>query len=438
MKKIFAFVLAVFTLVAFSYYRTAQVDREVKAAPANVVLQSSSATPIKSGSLPRANFIVQNVSNANAYSKVPDIGSYAAYPSSINYTHPVNGPTTETLRETCASREGGAGSGLERLPWLAYYPGTNIPSNEQANNFEHDDATCSVYRLEGGRGEWLSPYWNSWALKGNYSTDATNWKNAVSTNSTAVDTTLFSDSPRAWKTNTIVPADYDFESLLFGKDVYDTYQLKSGGATFYRMEFDLTEEQLSAIDSITINSKADDFQKVYLNGITQDKPTMEKNVTHEPGVAVDAVNVTIDKTQLVGASNIYNLTQTGNVVAFQVNDKAVWHQNGASSNSNRAGLWFNIQINFTETPTPALTCDATPKEGLSPLVVMVTFGGGSGEYSVNMGDGTTLSNRTSPVYYTYAEAGDYDIIITDSASATCPVSVNVTDPTDPDGGEVAP
>jgi len=70
---------------------------------------------------------------------------------------------------------------------------------------------------------------------------------------------------------------------------------------------------------------------------------------------------------------------------------------------------------------------------------MVTFSGGVAPHSINMGDGTILSNRTSPVYYTYGSAGTRTVTVTDSSAVQqqCQVSVTTSPPTSGDGGEVA-
>lgn len=98
--------------------------------------------------------------------------------------------------------------------------------------------------------------------------------------------------------------------------------------------------------------------------------------------------------------------------------------------------------NFTENTdggdTPS--CEIRPESGTAPLVVIVSVSGGTPPYDITMEPGQTLSDRTSPVYYTYQTAGDKTVTVMDSDEkpATCTPIVSVTSPTSGGGGEVAP
>lgn len=87
------------------------------------------------------------------------------------------------------------------------------------------------------------------------------------------------------------------------------------------------------------------------------------------------------------------------------------------------------------------TCKVTPQSGLAPLVVKAEALTGLSPFDFEMGDGTVLTDRLTPVYYTYQKGGSYTVRITDSNGKTAictPGPVSVADPTDNSGGEVAP
>lgn len=104
-----------------------------------------------------------------------------------------------------------------------------------------------------------------------------------------------------------------------------------------------------------------------------------------------------------------------------------------------AGSTLSVVANFREVILP-MTCTVTPESGLAPLVVKVSVTGGKGPFSFNLGDSTILGNRNTPIYYTYAQSGTYDIVVSDSQSTpfTCSARATVSKPSSGSGGEVAP
>lgn len=97
--------------------------------------------------------------------------------------------------------------------------------------------------------------------------------------------------------------------------------------------------------------------------------------------------------------------------------------------------------------TSTLGCSVAPESGLAPLVVSVTTTSTElspllFDYDMNS-DGTyEYSGRPNIVYYTYSNPGTYTITVRHPDSgktATCsPSPISVENPTDSDGGEVAP
>lgn len=120
--------------------------------------------------------------------------------------------------------------------------------------------------------------------------------------------------------------------------------------------------------------------------------------------------------------------------------------------NGNVGCQANFVSSVTPPPpaTPTLSCSVSPQTGLSPLVVRADATvtnpvlGTTYQFSYNMGDGTTLDNKQSPVYYTYSTAGSYSISVSSAqvnggATVMCnPSSVTVSDPTSGGGGEVTP
>jgi hypothetical protein len=171
-------------------------------------------------------------------------------------------------------------------------------------------------------------------------------------------------------------------------------------------------------------------------------------------------------------------TATGNIqYQFDCDGNGTWDFTSPSTASTtytqscsyaNAGL-FNAKVQVTRpypsgstatstalvtavAPPATCTINATPSSGLSPLVVKVvvtpTGNLGSNSYSYNMGDGgSLLSGRGTVLYYTYADASTYKIVVT-NGSTTCLATTNA-DGTSSDtvtvgnanngtGGEVSP
>ncbi len=130
--------------------------------------------------------------------------------------------------------------------------------------------------------------------------------------------------------------------------------------------------------------------------------------------------------------------------------KTGYNFNGWNTISNETGTSYsagntitNITSNITLYArwTPSnVSCSVTPEKGLSPLVVKVEFSNGVPPYNLVMESGVTLTGRSTPVYFTYGSAGTKNITVSDNDSNTgnCTVSVEVTNPSDNTGGEVAP
>ncbi|GEM_PF-2136356 len=111
----------------------------------------------------------------------------------------------------------------------------------------------------------------------------------------------------------------------------------------------------------------------------------------------------------------------------------------------------NTALVTATAPPATCTINATPSNGLSPLVVKVTViptgNLDPNSYTYNMGNGeAALSGRGTVLYYTYSTAGTYKITVangssnvtTCSASATGSDQVTVGDTTSGTGNEVSP
>lgn len=121
--------------------------------------------------------------------------------------------------------------------------------------------------------------------------------------------------------------------------------------------------------------------------------------------------------------------------------------------SNSFSTW--AESNFTINDSgPTLSCNVTPEAGLAPLVVKVTAqaDGFPGQVTYDYDMDYTMSlinnweylNRSTPVYYTYGEKGNYTVRIRAKGGgiekdAICtPTPITVSPPTSGGGGEVAP
>lgn len=94
-----------------------------------------------------------------------------------------------------------------------------------------------------------------------------------------------------------------------------------------------------------------------------------------------------------------------------------------------------------------IKCSVSPQVGLSPLVVKVTTDfkglGKNPVFTYNFGSGeATQVGKPAIVYYTYSRAGNYVVTVkheTTGLTTTCaPNPIQVTNPTDSNGGEVRP
>jgi hypothetical protein len=471
-KKIFA--IMALTAFVFPSQLIAPIQAQAATAPSDIFMSSD----YKNARVDQTGTISKLI--------VSQSGEYSFYPRSVWVNdYQTNVKKDVKLRNSCTD-----GRPTE-MPWVAYYPPTNNPTNVEANNFYTAETGCADRETNGGSGHWLPVEWNNWALPSSLAVDTVNWKPPVFTTSLQSgqfhDVTGFTGvaAKAIWK-NDIGPIT-DSESWVNGKYTHtnssgvvdcnalttcwgelsepgkatgsEAYALKltSSGTSLFRQEFKLSTEQINFIKnansgnvSLTIKAQADDFQKIYLNG----QPLIggeATTISEGTGKAVN-LSITLSKAQLSSY-----LVEGDNVLAFQVVDKAVWYQN-LDATSNATGLSFDASLDFTA-PVVIPSCSATvnpnPANGQSPFVVMVSASVqnfiGNPTFSFDMGDGTAAAQRvdTTPInplvyYYTYNAASNptYTVAVRETTSnLTCtvtPATVTVTAPTDNTGGEVSP
>jgi hypothetical protein len=386
-------------------------------------------------------------------------GAYRYYPETATYTNTQGAVVTKNLRSKCSNGT------LREQPWVAYYSPTGNPSLAQSNNFASDiNSSCPDRYRNGGRGVWMPlEVYGGWGLptsNGASFAGNTGWITpAYIPYGAALWSDQFNDSSvpgeddpvRIWKTTATTV--YDNEPMIHGNDGNTDLSLLSQGTAYFRIEFNLTQDNIDWINANPANSvmnywsRADDFHIAYINGIELGR----KESIDPPPNQAGTINRPISPSQLrVGQ----------NVIAVQVADKATWHKEGFASNSNDVGYTFKLNFSFTDAPvTPAISCTVSPQTGLAPLVVRAditpnsAYAGRTVTYDYDMNwDGNAFSpeytGRTTPVYYTFQSPGSYRVrvkaatagspAIADQYATCAPDPIPVSPPTSGGGGEVAP
>jgi hypothetical protein len=405
-------------------------------------------------------------------------GDYGQYPmgSAVEWTDAGGTKHTIDMRTECGKL------GAKSMPWVAYFPGTGgaRPANEEANQFGSirtglgGKTDCYNRELSGGPGKWVDPnLYAGWGLSGRYRN--ADWTTPALTSGGQKSDWFMApnpDIPTIWKNNgpnndgNVIQADY--ENVLFAPDksyygqpanyykTGDTAELRSSGASYIRMEFSYTDTQWTFLNdhpttnfTLNLKAKADDFVRVYYNGIyLTEVPYID--IPSAPGVTSIDLNV----------PRQYINQKDNNVFAFQVVDKAAWHKVGAGASANAAGLWFDITGTFTDSTrevTPTCTLSATPTSGkaTAPSPTKITVSptdipaDANYTYSItaeNGGATTDLTNRAVTTWYTFPSGttgAGYNITATakNTTGATytsCSLNYKVKSPTSSTGGEVAP
>lgn len=457
----------------------------------------------------------KNTANYNYYTP-RSYNSYSKYPKSVTYTDAYNNIVTQQLRENCKAGTSNSvyrvgEKNNELLPWLGEYDdgAGHVITNQQSNDFLFNETptnyySCSRAAFSGGKGVWLPPQVpDLWAMPSNssYVGKSANWTYPTLGQNQLVDTdqmnNIFTikDLTRTWYSeynddfdlidhnigkvsDPNSPFRYaDHQQEIFGRSsgVTSTLHLRSSGTALMRLEFDLSDAQRDEMNLghayIEIISAADDFQKIHINGISNTttlvrntiKPSSPSGGCVQPIVLrhdrilgnLKGTQCATDPIDVAGGDEIntagYNFQSTNNVIAWQVNDKAVWTA-GQSSNSNTAGLAFQVDIKFTApTPPPSGSCNvsATPTKGLAPLVVRIDANPinlpDTTTYNYTVEPGVTIPNRGKTIYYTYPSTmtspTDYYVSAETSDHATScgpPYKITVSPPRGSSGSEVAP
>lgn len=232
-----------------------------------------------------------------------------------------------------------------------------------------------------------------------------------------------------------------------------------GGETIlFVRKFNLTDEQYKNIEGFRFEALTDDFSKVWING----NPIGEASesyfdLTESPEFRLHPAYGRVNKLSDEGDDwrEQKYLVPGENSIAIQITNRMHWEIVRSSDSAadkayrinkvemeNPVALYFRLFMDLKTPPPPTETspsCSVEPQTGLTPLVVKVTAIDGTAPYDYDMGDGTVLQNRETPIYYTYGEGGTKKITINDSNNKKIECSpITVKDPTDSSGGEVAP
>lgn len=254
------------------------------------------------------------------------------------------------------------GKTYKTMPWL----GDAGEINGYGGNLMLASGNCTDRYWDGGTGAapgpWIAPgAYGGWANKGTSTLGnaTTIWDGGTRSNAaypcTVADygtcTGHFSDAPQIWGMDHRYGR---YEAVDQYKDLYDRFArlggtatyggavngfyLFSSGTTLFRNEFTMTAGEIALTDHLTLNLKADDFVRVYLNGVA---------IATGTGSATSANNNIL--TDIDGASvrSLLSSTET-NVLAIQVSDKAKWSTvqpgNIYTRDSNAVGLWYNASF----------------------------------------------------------------------------------------------
>lgn len=422
-------------------------------------------------------------SSADGNNKVAAL-EYKNYPVSVLYTNAGGALTTDYIRALrtdvtpcVASPTRTSQNAYKVLPWQGVKVGK--VDNTVADNMAATSGNCSDRYNNGGvapsTGGWISPMaYGGWALRGvKNGADGSGlaWGQSVLTGGNT--TGHFTDSPKIWATN-FLPTNDQAVDLYRKSGESPSYtnitneKLLSSGVNFFRNEFTLSDDQINRLINLSYDVKADEFVKVYLNGVPLGVQSQSPAyyADYNTTGSVHRPNGTISKATLL---NTYSVRSGNNVLAFQVNDKAAWADLNGASTSNAVGLWYRAVFNLNPTvlgctdpnatnynpsatttnnsctyPVPTCVLSATPVNGSAPLTIQATIISSNmpngTTYNYTMGEGTVLSGRGTSIYFTYGTAGEYTISATASNLTPCGtgVRVKVIAPTNYNGGEVSP
>lgn len=306
------------------------------------------------------------------------------------------------------------------MPWLA----EDLDSNPTGNYYTQS-GNSSTREVDGGSvsGAWLNPTaYGGWANAG-----ALSWPTAVAlTNgSTVCDTYLRSTNGDygicpSWsvgaKTPLIWGMDHRFgrlstERIDHYKDLFQrvfeaaggtgavSYNqndrfVSSSGTTLFRNEFLMTRSQVDRLDSINLQIMADDFLKVYVNGVNIITGTTAQST------AITTLSAGSAQFETFKAALLANIDQNGentpHVIAFQVSDKARWGDLSSAdaiknwtTSSNAVGLWYNIGLTYSDLPSCSISASPSPTSGSTTLAWTTTDA-----TSASFSDGTAATVGT--------------------------------------------
>jgi hypothetical protein len=426
--KTFSKIIAIaflLTLMATPMQLGTQTAKAATRSPLDFTLTSNPANPVSFQSVVNPHFIALKPTAG---------GAFGTYPKTAEVTT-TQGTSTIQLRSACAAET----NGYTRLPWVAWdRGGNNSPSSSESKNFNSGRCQPTVSRkFSGGSGRFLPiDSYGGWGRSGQSLAADSSWMAPVVTTygtvvpeylagnakSRVIDSSLV---PQVWKQDTLPSYDsqLDLWPTAGGRKNDLPTKLLSSGAGFFRMEFDLSDAQFAAKDqlSLTMQFTADDFAKVYFNGVEVATKSNSAQSNPLPTYTLPAAAV----------------TKTQNVIAFQVNDQAVWDclkdsngcksRDGATkaafdaytSDSNKAGLWFKVEGTFdgsiTIVPADLVGCSVNGGETVkskTPVTATLTAVNFSTVTGWDLkGDGVLTNAGEQVVRSTYATPGTYKVKI---------------------------
>lgn len=266
------------------------------------------------------------------------------------YSWPVRGPS-----DGCNPV---SGRPHKSMPWIA--DTSSLTSRDirpsisaVTGNILDKEGDCTNRYWDGGSSSppWIKPdSFGGWAKP-----DGTpqGFSFSVSTEGSVIDTCAFANSPRIWSTAspnegdnsvslwTQIGGDPNYEPHKSERDENREVHLFSQGVSLFRNEFHLTQEQYDNIEEMQFAARADDWMRIYING------QLHSSLTVSEVQEGSTIKHTL--------SNPKDFLQAGkNVMAFQVMDKARWHEEDVGveyegniyniTQSNAAGLWYEVRI----------------------------------------------------------------------------------------------
>lgn len=362
-KKLFATILLSFSI--FSLFPSVNVVNAATVTDTTITLTSAAAE--------------------NIAINVP----YKYYPQTVTVTQANGSARTDVLRSTCYNR-------YKTLPWLGYK--ADKVSLDASNNMT-SNGNCADRYTDGGvnttNGGWMAPEgYGGWALRGSLAGTTVSGKTWGNPAEITAGNQNFSDklagySPVIWASN-LLPTDdqatYLFRTYSTNKAYtnYPNEKLLSSGTTYFRNEFSLTQDQVDRLTNLALDTRADEFANVFLNGVLISG--QQRSTSCATAATPDCLRKYTDITA-TDLRNAYKLQAGINVLAFQISDKAAWADLNGGSNSNAVGLWYNAKLNLSPTSAGA-TLSRTLTVTDSPAGVATLTGG------TTVPDKTTVSRST--------------------------------------------